>query len=312
MKSVLFTESMEKEPDKSPVLELIGRHNPEKNGKPVWISENEWILKQDEIMNEQQLSKFALRLDDSDKKRKCIITYQNLVQAIEQNIPSTHFKTVPGGISIEEPYLPLFSYWDNIRTAINSNGAEEKPLELSALEHFLYEGKPQYRSLEDPSATGLAAVVNFETLRVLFKPGEELVVIDKFNEKRLFKHTHIEENLGEVGMHGQLCISLYICGWCVIWDREQKRFTHKSCNFKINRFSGHRRVESLPIYPLRCENKTTLPITKENLKERGRRWAELISLTSSYHQYNGLAREIARPGKKEFIQVSSHIFEPNE
>lgn len=296
---------------KPSIVERIGRRKTDKEGKIAWISQPEWEVEQRKVEAEDNRGSFSICLDDSGEKKRIIITSSALVQVVRRIIPISLFESVPDGVSIEEPYAPLFHFLLDMRSDMIGHAAKPEEVDdIEALEYFLYECQPQYKSLRDALTTGHQALVSFETIWALFKTGDEIVIIDKFEEKRLFKFTHIEEDIGNIGLQRHLCIALSICGWCIVWDREQKSFAQRSCAFKIERFSGHREVKSLPVYPLRCEDENTRKATVLQLQKRGRDWVNLISNTPSCFEYYGRTLEVkehTRGNSEAFTQLEGRI-----
>jgi hypothetical protein len=239
------------------------------------------------------------------------ITSPGLVHAIRRVIHLSLFESVQDGVLVEEPYASLFHFLPDMRSDMIGRATDSKELDdIEALEYFLYECQPRNKSLQDSLNLGHQALVNFETLWALFKAGDKIMIIDKFEEKRLFKFTHIEEKISEVGLNRQLCTGLEIWGWCIVWDIEQKSFTQRSYSFLIETFAGHRKVKSLPVYPLRYEDDETKEATISQLQKRGRSYANLISSTPSCFEYYGRALEVGHrfgDESKDFAQVSSNL-----
>lgn len=285
----------------------IGRRK-EEDGKVTWISQTDWEDEQRNAEGSESRRLFAFRLDDSEKKGKIIITSPTLVNVVRHIIPQRLFESVADGIAIEEPYAQLFHFVDDMRKHMISHKAENEDMEdIDALEVFLYECQPQYKSARDASNSGLPALISFDTLWALFKAGDLVVITDKFEEKRVFKFTHLEEKLNPYSGRREVCVKLSVCGWCINWDREQRCFTQKSYGFNIERFMGHRSVRSLPVYPLRCEEDETRKSLLASLESRGRTWAQLASTTPCYFEYDGRAlitQDYSRIRSEGDIQVS--------
>jgi len=271
--------------------ELIGRRKTE-DGKVTWISQTKWEDEQRKLEAERGRGMFAFQLDDSEKKGKIVISSPALVAAVRRMIPPILLESVSDGITIEEPFAPLFHFMDDIREDMISHDADAKDLEdIKALEYFLYECQPQYKNTRAALDTGRTALVSFETLWGLFKVGDLIVAVDKFEEKSLFKFTQLVEQVDTYSGRKGVCVALSVVGWCIGWDKEQKCFTQKSYTFNIRRFLGNLSVRSLPVYPLRYEEDETQKSLLADLEKRGRRWAQLASNTPCCFDYDGIAIE---------------------
>jgi hypothetical protein len=298
------------EPFNTILKERIGRRK-EEDGKVIWISQPKWEDEKRRLEGEESRQKFPFRLDDSEKKSKIVISSPALVTVVQRMIPQRLFESVSDEVAIEEPFASLFHFVDDMRKDMISRRADTKDMDdIDALEYFLYESQPQYKKARDALGNGRTALVSFETLWALFKAGEFIITTDKFEEKRLFKFTHLEEKHLEeksdrVSGGRDLCVKLSVCGWCISWDREHKCFSQKSCIFYIERFLGHRNVRSLPVYPLRCEEEETRKSLVADLEKRGRNWTQLASNTPCCFEYDGTAIEI------EIRRLSRHRSEMN-
>jgi uncharacterized protein (UPF0216 family) len=211
------------------ILERIGRRNVGKDGKVSWMSQPEWEIEQRKLETEKSRASFSICLDDSDKKKKIIITAPALVQVVKKILPLTSFETVLDGVSFEEPYSALFHYLPEMRSDMKEHGTKSEELDdIEALEYFLDKCQPQNKNLRDSYFTRQQSEVSFESLWALFKPGEDLVITDKFQEKRLFRFTHIEKKLVNTSWPNDRPVSLLICGWCIVWDAEHKCFIQQT------------------------------------------------------------------------------------
>lgn len=288
------------------ILERIG-HLKNDGGNVTWISHSQWEKEQLEL--ETRRGSFAFCIDDTGDKKKITITSPALVQAIRRIVPPSLFGTSPNSVSFDEPYGAIFHFLPEIRLDIVTHpGKAEDIDDLQALEYFVYEFQPQNKRLRESLNTGEQTHVSFETLWALFKAGEEIVVIDKFEERRLLKFTHIEEILTDIGKERRICTGLAVRGWGVRWDAARRNFDQQLHSFEVSRFSGNRRVKSLPVYPLRFENEVTRNATVSALRKRGCDWVDLTLKGPSCFEYNGHALEVgkyARTGMR--TQVSEYL-----
>src|SRR5215470_16651797 len=100
---------------KSSILKRIGRRKKDKDGNVTWISQSEWEDEQRKLGAEGNRGSFSFRLDDSDEKKKIIITSSALIQVVRRIIPLSLFESVPDGASFREPYAPLFHFLPDMR-----------------------------------------------------------------------------------------------------------------------------------------------------------------------------------------------------
>ena len=271
--------------------ERIGRRKEDSEGKVTWISQKEWKEEQSkaQALNPQQ-SSFAFCLDDSEKKSKIKIMSPILVEVIKMIVPLSFFESTSDGVSFEEPYAHLFQYSKDIRKELESRvGANSDHLrDFRALEAFL-ESHAGYGIIWKSLDRGNRTVVGFDDIWALFRAGELMVVQDRLEEKRLFKFTRLQDSIKEVGFQKELCVAVEVHFWYIVWSPGKKRFRQKSLYFEIKRFAGHRKVTSLPVYPLRYEDEDTRQSLLMKLQTRGKKWADLISDPPSCFEYSGHA-----------------------
>ena len=288
------------------ILERIG-HRKKDGGNVTWISHSQW--KKEQLKLETSQESFAFCIDDSGDKKKIIITSPALVQAIKRIVPPSLFEIVPNSVSFEEPYVAIFHFLPEMRSDMVTHlGKSEDIDDLQALEYFVYESQPQNKRLRETLTTGQQTHVSFESLWALFKTGEAIVVIDKFEEKRLLKFTYIDEILMDIGKERRICTGLAVRGWGIRWDAARRNFAQQFHSFEISRFSGNRRVKSLPVYPLRFEDETTRNATVLALRQRGCNWVDLNLKGPSCFEYNGHALEVGRYSDSGMrTQVSKYL-----
>lgn len=267
----------------------IGRRK-EERGEVRWISQVQWEDEQSQFKATSGFDKYAFCLDDSDGKKKIVISSPALLAVVRRVIPARLFENVSDSVTITEPFLRIFHFVDDMRNDMRLSTADPRGIaDIDALESFLFECQPEQKVPGGILNTTQPATVNFEMIWALFKHNDLIVVTDKFEENRLFKFTHLEENVDRVNGRPDVCVKLAICGWCIAWDNEQKSFCQQSYKFYIERFLGYRKVRTLPIYPLRWEEEKRRDSIKTELEKRGRQWAHLASQAPCCFEYNGTA-----------------------
>jgi len=267
----------------------IGRRKQE-GGEVKWISQLQWEDEQNKLKATKGFDKYAFRLDDSDDKKKIVISSPALLAVMRRVIPARLFENESDSVTITEPFLRIFHSIDDMRNDMHLGTADPQVIaDIDALESFLFEYQPQLKVALGIPSTTKSATVNFEMIWALFKPSDLIVVTDKFEENRLFKFTHLEEGVDLLDRRRDVCVKLAICGWCIAWDNEQKAFSQESYMFYIDRFLGYRKVRTLPVYPLRYEEEKRRDSMKVELEKRGRDWAHLVSEAPCCFEYNGTA-----------------------
>ncbi|KAJ9639789.1 hypothetical protein H2204_003582 [Knufia peltigerae] len=267
----------------------IGRRKKE-DGEVKWISQLQWEDEQRQSKTANGFDKYAFCLDDSDDKKKIIISSPALLASARRVIPARLFENMSDSVAITEPFLRIFHFIDDMRNEMHLSTADPRDkADIDALESFLFDCQPRHKVDRGILSSTQPASVSFEMIWALFKDGDLIVVTDKFKENRFFKFTHLEENVDRVNGRPDVCEKLAICGWCIVWDSEQKSFAQQSYKFYIESFLGYRKVRTLPIYPLRCEEEKRADSMKAELEKRGRDWAHLASQAPSCFEYNGTA-----------------------
>jgi hypothetical protein len=153
---------------------------------------------------------------------------------------------------------------------------------------YFLESKSQYKSIWTSLECG-EQIVSYDMIWALFRAGEPIIIKDQLEEERVFKFTRIEEKTRDLGRHRDVCVALEVHFWWILWTPGQKQFRQKSNSIEVERFTGRRRVSSLPVYPLRYVDEDTRKYLVSKLEDRGRRWAELISTPPSCFEYSGPA-----------------------
>ncbi|KIW16322.1 hypothetical protein PV08_06373 [Exophiala spinifera] len=267
----------------------IGRRK-EEGGEVKWISQLQWEDEQSQLKATNGFGNYAFCLDDSNDKNKIVISSPALVGVVRRVIPARLFENVSDGVTITEPFLRILHFIDDMRNDMDLSTADpQESVDIDALETFLFECQPQHKVARGILSITQPAMVNFEMIWALFKESDLIMVTDKFKENRIFKFTHLEENVDRMNGRPDVCVKLAICGWCIAWDIEQKSFSQQSYKFYIERFLGYRNVRTLPIYPLRCEEEKRGDSLKAELEKRGRKWAHFASQAPCCFEYSGTA-----------------------
>jgi hypothetical protein len=234
-----------------------------------------------------------------------------LIEVIKKVIPLSCFESTQDSVSFAQPYAPLFQFWGSMCTDMKGHAVDSAELrDFDALGYFLEESQSQYRSIWTSLDLG-KQTVSYDMIWALFRAGEPIMIRDKLEEERLFKFSRIEENLRDVGRQHDLCVALEVHFWWIVWTPGQKQFRQKSNSIKIERFAGHRRVSSLPVYPLRYVAEDSRSCLVAKLEARGRRWAELMLSPPSCFEYSGPAipdEENTGDAKHSSMQVSARSF----
>ncbi|KIW97685.1 uncharacterized protein Z519_01269 [Cladophialophora bantiana CBS 173.52] len=233
---------------------------------------------------------FAFCLDDSGKKSEIKITSPVLVEVIKEIVPLSFFESTPDSVTFQEPYAHLFQYSKDIHKALESRISphSDQFRDFRTLISFL-ESHARYGIIWKSLDRDNQRVVSFENLWAVFRVGEPVAVQDRLEEKRLFKFTRLEDSIGDMGHQKDFCVAVEVHFWYIVWSPGKKRFCQKSQYSKIPRFAGHRKVTSLPIYPLRYEDQATREPLLMKLQARGRKWADLISKPPTCFEYSGHA-----------------------
>ena len=231
-----------------------------------------------------------------------------LVDVIKTIIPLSFFESTPDGISFQEPYAPLFQYSKDIFQELASriSPSSDTFRDFYALESFL-ENHEGYGIVWKSLDLGNQTVVSFDNLWALFRTGGLIVTQDRLEEKRLFKCTRIEEDVQGMGFQQHFCVAMNVHFWYIVWNPGEKRFRQKSQYVKIKRFAGHRKVTSLPVYPLWYENEDARNSLLVELQSRGEKWSDLISSPPSCFEHFGQAiaeEEGARAENSDLMHVS--------
>ena len=204
----------------------------------MWISQPKWE-EQRRLEAEASGRMFAFRLDDSEKKSKIVLCSPALVTRVQRMVPQRLFESTSYSVAIEEPFAPLLHFVDDMRKDMISHHACAKDLEdIAALEYFLYEHQPQYKSARDALKTGRTAQVSFETLWALFMVSDLIVVTDKF-EERDYSSSHIlnlMRNLIVLANDGVPASSCQFTGGALAGTGNRNAFLRGIASFTLNAF----------------------------------------------------------------------------
>ncbi|KAF2239551.1 hypothetical protein EV356DRAFT_499723 [Viridothelium virens] len=140
----------------------IGRRK-EVEGKVKWISQSRWEDEQRSLKEQEGRGTFAFLLDDSQRSSKIIISSPALIAVVQRMIPPAQLESCSDGVAIEEPFSQLLHSINDMRSDMISCHADVKDLEdFTALELFLYERQPQYKSARNALNTRLGAMTSLK------------------------------------------------------------------------------------------------------------------------------------------------------
>ncbi|KAH7128015.1 hypothetical protein B0J13DRAFT_143063 [Dactylonectria estremocensis] len=135
------------------------------------------------------------------------------------------------------------------------------------------------RILEDDSPTS-QEIVNFENLWTIYKPGDIVVSRVFLDELQAFiVHESMESAMERKAFspHWRLV--------CWTYDWTGKTFRRISAELRVDFFKGTRKVQSLPVFPVKYLSETE----REHLEQRGRRFQQICLSNKGFRlfQYTG-------------------------
>jgi hypothetical protein len=152
------------------------------------------------------------------------------------------------------------------------------------------------------------ANVRFDNLWAVFKPGELLYTLDEFEEPHLFVigastfrgrkfgANDFENMIWRGGAASAGASERFVVdAWTVTWKGSSKVFSREVKTFVINFFAGTQAVSSFKIYPMKYYRSGDTGARQElldQLEQRGRAWAKLISQEPVPKHHSGPAREL--------------------
>lgn len=152
------------------------------------------------------------------------------------------------------------------------------------------------RILEDNSPAS-QEIVNFENLWTIYKPGDIVVSRVFLDELQAFiVHESMESAMERKGLspHWRLV--------CWAYDWTGKTFRRIQAELRIDFFKGSRKVQSLPVYPVKYLSEAE----RDHMEQRGRRFHQICLSNKGYRlfQYTGDAILRARGiGKVHLTRV---------
>ncbi|KAH7268409.1 hypothetical protein MRS44_011316 [Fusarium solani] len=163
------------------------------------------------------------------------------------------------------PFMPIVHRWDKLRSLCEGNGDKPATEPATQLMDFLRPIlAPQVDSLANTRKTGN---IRFEDLWQIFAP-HEFVVTSFYDVEavcRVAKYELIEQVMGA----SYWTVTLEYLDW------NGHRCSYATTKVVISYFTGHRRVVSLPVYPLSFHSDATG--MRKRILERGRVFESALS-----------------------------------
>lgn len=199
------------------------------------------------------------------------------------------------------PYPNLYRYIDRIGEEIALLDEEEAVEDFRALKFVSREATIDIWPVDRGVPKG--DMVSYDQIWQIFTPGSVVVCRDDLEclwvlmlAKAQFKRWHM---------------SLY--AWQMGWDNVHQTFKRQMLKFHISNFHERRKLTSLTVYPLETLLKQERDELLSELRERGRKWTQLVSGPSLCFFYSGLSRftyiedPLARMDEDDSFQVQETI-----
>lgn len=207
-------------------------------------------------------------------------------------------------LSFPFPYSILFWYYDKIieTSTQRADQHHQAASDIRALkvwyERWVLPGHNEIRN------TIKGGYVTFEHLWALFAPDDIVYQLDSFKQPRLaivvavaYRESMFEDlglSLVMPGLKpkpGRLAIEL----WHQNYHATTGRFRRQSETLAIDTYTGSRRISDLSVYPLRYfdnGNQESIDGLRSALELRGKRWTEIICLSTTYLVHKGPATQL--------------------
>jgi len=170
--------------------------------------------------------------------------------------------------------------------ASSSEGIERTSQNLTLLLDLVHEcvrgraGEQSLSRLLEENSPASQEVVNFETLWTIYKPGDIVISRAFLDEPQAFiVHESLESGMVRKGILSHWSLD------CWSYDWSGKTFERVLVELRIDLFKGSRKVQSLPVYPIKYLSEAE----RDQIELRGRRFREISLSTkgSRLFQYSG-------------------------
>lgn len=251
-------------------------------------------------------SKFALLVSWMDRSDTMQLTVQSkfLVSVIMGILPRTNsmgIRKQHDSLSFDEPFSPLYWFYDEILEAANDLGSltANNSRDLDILRRW-YERSVLAQHV-DIRNTINSGHVTFDLLWALYQPTDTVYCRDDFQQPQL-------RMVSFTGYEASISSSRPRRFWLTLlhqdWDSSVQGFKVVGERVHINFFAGSRRITDLTVYPLRCYSQGIKDLLT-SLKARGRRWKSLVT-RPSYMVHKGPAIQLDGANNGTRKHVSSH------
>jgi hypothetical protein len=270
------------------------------DGAGGWITQGDYAIQhsQDQgqspaVQDETTIIQPALLLELHMMTKLIEIRSKYLIKAINSvNKHPSLQKQPETSIELCEPFPLLYYHLEDIRREISQLNLPEADADFKALECAAQEVAPRWKAAREMSSE--SQLTRYDTMWTLFHAGDLVVFKDVLGDEWALTLIDVLENCNreENQRTGQFIEKRHIRirAWGLVWNAKEQKLERKVAEFRIDYFSGAKAMHLLPVYPLRCRQRSELSEAEflKALAERGRKCFKLATRVS-HLEYDGPA-----------------------
>jgi hypothetical protein len=219
---------------------------------------------------------------------------KDVIQKLLKSHSSIHTKE--NIMCVSPPYSPFIHRYKDFEKVLLQEGSETAAKAWNSLDFFLKEHMSPYlwQSPRTPQRGGSAT---YEELWNIFKPNDDVVVVDSLGNKEIHCLVAIRkqlENRTQYRKHPGVGLVL----WGLGWDPVKHQIERRAWTVEIDTYGGSREILSLPIYPLHLTKTAQEEASLvAELRGRGIRWRELMMAETGTYHYQGMVFSLDKTDK---------------
>jgi hypothetical protein len=188
---------------------------------------------------------------------------------------------------VSPPYRPFINRYTDFEKELQ--GKSEKATKAwNSLNFFLKEQMSPYL-WQSSRALHRGGSVAYEELWNIFKPNDDVVVVDTLGNKEIHVLVAIRQE-SEKRTQNRKSRKIILVLWGLGWDPIQHQVERRAWTIVIDPYEGDREILLLPIYPVRFTNsEQDEESLVAGLRNRGIRWRELMRHETGTYHYQGMA-----------------------
>ncbi|TGO06808.1 hypothetical protein BTUL_0494g00020 [Botrytis tulipae] len=238
---------------------------------------------------EEEKPKHAVTLDTHASRTTITLLSPWLVDAYKKVYDRPILsKTELERSTVEEihPFPSLLFYLNKIGKEIAGlgNEAKEATRDFDALKFVLREATEEDALSEDNASDvdildPMGDSIYYDQIWHIFIPGSLVVCHDKLGSRSVLMLAKVKIKASYTNLHT----------WQLGWDNLHQNFKRYLLKFRIGRFHEKEKINSLVVYPIEALPEKERDELLSKLRERGRKWARLVSGPPSCFFYKHLS-----------------------